>query len=288
MLRREEVERIYLLNEYGMKETKDTQKTRKFIIKVTLIMIALIIIIFLLIRYLGRIENKEKIPTSNVDIFDIIFENNEKSKDNDTEYPDVSNNQNNNSSTYVDSGKRTTNISRSNRNNKNSTKDSNDDNNSGTTNNNKDNNNDENNQEILVYDEEHTEYSKDTELNIFKQTAYHVAEGKIAPTEENSYQFVIRNNNDFNIKYSLEMFETNKYNINMKYRLKLNGNYVIGNDNEYVSAEQLDRYDIGLASNTYDVYTLDWKWIESSNDTHVGTTVDANYKLNLKISATGE
>ena len=45
---------------------------------------------------------------------------------------------------------------------------------------------------------------------------YHVLNGVIAPASENSYQFVIRNHNKFNIKYSLEFIEENKYNINMK------------------------------------------------------------------------
>ena len=85
---------------------------------------------------------------------------------------------------------------------------------------------------VEVFDEK-TAYSKKTTLDIFNSSTYYVADNKIAPASENSYQFVIRNNNDFNIEYDLDMIEENKYNINMKYRLKLNGVYVAGSDEEW-------------------------------------------------------
>ncbi len=146
-------------------------------------------------------------------------------------------------------------------------------------------NNDDNTEnKVVVYDSD-TEYSSNTPLNIFTQTAYYVVEDKIAPTSENTYQFVIKNSNNFNIKYNIQAMETNKYNINMKYRLKQNGDYVLGNDNEYVTADEIEQYNIGLAGNTYDVYTLDWKWFESSNDTEIGEDISSYYKLNLKVTA---
>ena len=71
----------------------------------------------------------------------------------------------------------------------------------------------------------------------------------------------------------------------MKYRLKLNGVYVAGNANKWLTYDELNQYNIGLSSNTYNVYTLEWKWFESKNDTEVGTNINSNYKLELKITA---
>ncbi len=139
---------------------------------------------------------------------------------------------------------------------------------------------------VEVFDEQ-IEYSQNTKLHIFTNTAYYVVNNKIAPSSSNSYQFVIRNNNEFNIKYDLDLLEENKYNINMKYRLKLNGVYVAGSDDEWLTYDELKQENIGLAANTYDVYALDWKWFEGSNDTEVGTNIDSNYKLELKITASG-
>lgn len=138
---------------------------------------------------------------------------------------------------------------------------------------------------LIVVEDNTTVYSANTPLRIFTHTSYNIVNNVIAPMSENSYQFVIRNNNDFDLNYSFEAIEENKYNINMKYRLKLNGKYVLGNDNKYVTAKDLYQYDITLNSGNHDVYTLDWKWFESKNDTEIGTNINSNYKLNLKILA---
>ena len=231
-------------------EQKEKKNERNFIV-MQLILIALIIIIFLLVRNLGFIDHKSRIPTGNIDIFDIIFK---KDCDNNCYGDNNNDNSNNNEGNFA-------------------------------------NTNGSNNQTIPedkdgveVFDRQ-TEYSEDTQLRIFTNTAYYVVDSKIAPASENTYQFVIRNNNEFNIKYDLDLLEENKYNVNMKYRLKLNGVYVAGNDNEWLTYEELKQENIELTANTYDVYTLDWKWFEGSNDTEVGTNINSNYRLDLKITA---
>lgn len=244
-------------------EKINESKKEKYIIIVLLILIILLIVVSFFVRYLGRINNKLQIPTGNVDIFDIVFCKNNCCGDNCNCKFCQSDNENiicNNCNTNYNNCNNASNSINNNA--------SSEDVISG----------------IIVYDEEN-KYSENTPLNIFTQTTYYVLKDKIAPESKNSYQFVIRNNNNFNIKYNLEMIEDNKYNINMKYRLKLNGKYVAGNDKEYVTAEELKQYTIGLSSKTYDVYTLDWKWIESDNDTEIGKDINAKYKLNLKISA---
>ena len=219
---------------------KQEKKNEKNFIVMLLILIALIIIIFLLVRSLGFIDHRPRIPTGNIDIFDIIFKK------------DCDNNCNCSDGTTSVGG-------------------------SGSESN-------EDKDGVEVF-ERQIEYSQDTQLHIFTNTAYYVVDNKIAPASENSYQFVIRNNNEFNIKYDLDLLEDNKYNINMKYRLKLNGVYVAGNDDKWLTYDELKQENIALAANTYDVYTLDWKWFEGSNDTEVGTNINSNYKLDLRITA---
>ena len=235
------------------REEKQNRKERLFLI-IILIIITIFVIIYLLISYFGRIEHKPKIPTGNVDIFEIIFGGNcvNSCKCNNC----------NNSNICCDYCKNNCSCYSQNTE-------------SGIGN------------KVTVYDGD-TEYSSNTPLNIFTQTAYYVVEDKIAPTSENTYQFVIRNRNDFNIRYSLKAEETNIYNINMKYRLKRNGYYVVGNDNKYVTADEIEQYNIQLADNTYDVYTLDWKWFEGSNDTEIGEDISSYYKLNLEVTANQE
>lgn len=258
------------------KEDKNSQEKRTILL--FLILIALIIIIYLLIRCMGVIDHRPLTPTGNVDVFDIIFGKdtcgtNCNCNCNSPTCPSTPSGGAGNTSNkptggtnieYPSTGEPST---------------------------------DEEDKPVqippeeqegfLTYDKD-IMYSQDTPLNIFTQTAYYVVEDKIAPASENSYQFVVRNNNDFNVIYNLTLKETNKYNINMKYRLKLNGKYVVGNDDEYVTYDKLNQYNISLASRNLDVYTLDWKWFESSNDTEIGSNIEANYQLALEITASEE
>ena len=200
-------------------EQKNERRKEKNVILIFLILIVLIIITFLLIQFLAKIDNNEKIPTGNVDIFDITF-------------------------AYANSS----------------------------------------DGQVIVEDAESI-FSTNTPIRIFTHSSYYIANDLIAPESQNSYQFVIRNNNDFKIKYNFDVQEENKYNINMKFRLKLNGVYVVGSNDEYVTADELFQYDMILADNNYDVYTLDWKWFEGPNDTEIGTNINSKYKLSLDIAA---
>ncbi len=259
-----------------MSTQKKKEKTneKNFVVMI-LILIALIIIIFLLVGNLGFIDHRPRIPTGNVDIFDIIFQ---KNCDTTCTCNCICNNGNCNNCNNTTGGNANTNNNTG----------SNTENTGESSGSVKPNipTSPEDKDGIEVFDEE-TEYFQNTQLHIFTNTAYYVVDDKIAPTSENTYQFVIRNNNEFNIKYDLDLFEDNKFNINMKYRLKLNNVYVAGNDDEWLTYKELQQKDIELAANTYDVYTLDWKWFESSNDTEVGTKINSNYKLELKITASG-
>lgn len=137
--------------------------------------------------------------------------------------------------------------------------------------------------DVIIYDDDIV--YKDNEAQIFKHSSFNIVDNKIAPTSRNSYKFIVRNGNSFNIKYNLVMKEENNYNINMRYRLKLRGRYVIGDSDTWVKAEELQRIGILLANNSYDTYTLDWCWFESENDTEVGTNVESHYKLFIGMYA---
>lgn len=140
-----------------------------------------------------------------------------------------------------------------------------------------------NNEKLSVYDDDHTPVTWDgaNDLKIFEKTLYTV-DGKIAPESSNTYQFVVRNNTKYNIKYDIDFIETNPYNINMKYKLKKNDTYLI---DHYVSASELNITDMPLNSSNNDTYYLEWKWISSDNDTQIGKVGNASYGLKIEIKA---
>ena len=191
-----------------MEQKKENDKK---IILMMLILLAIIILIIIALSYLGKIENKQPIPTGNVDIFDVIFEEENKKEDSSTtEIENANVNSNNQEDQKMIVGKVRKNNKKS------------------------------NGGSLVVHDNEN-KWSDWTKLNIFKNPSYFIEENKIAPTSKNSYQFVIRNNSDVGIKYSLNLNEINDYKINMKYKLKQNGEYVAGNDNEYVTFDKLTK-----------------------------------------------
>ena len=139
--------------------------------------------------------------------------------------------------------------------------------------------------EFEVYDANHTAvtWNGASNLNIFTKTA-HTMEGKIAPESSNTYQFIIKNGTPYNLKYQIKFVEVNNYNINMKYKLKKDGTYLM---DHYVKASELNVSDLLINSGESSTFDLEWKWISSSNDTNVGENPEASYGLKIEVDAEG-
>ena len=123
------------------------------------------------------------------------------------------------------------------------------------------------------------------ELRIFENPAYEY-EKKIAPGSYNSYAFVIRNNNSFDVVVDINFLEDNPKNINLQFKLKNKGNYLIGNIDKYASLNGNKKItNIKLPAKSQLAYILDWKWIDSNNDTEIGFDITSKYKLSIIIGA---
>ena len=185
-----------------MKDKKDK------IIKITLI----IIIILLLIHNCTLIKKKgkEKKPSGNVNIIEIICENNDNKCDikdkNDKKTSDDTNDDNldtSNNKNSVGGNKTTTDTNKKNKDNTSPT--------SGT-----EETSDDQLEELTVLDNDIT-WQDTTELKIFENSMYNL-EGVIAPETSNTYEFVVKNSTKYNVKYNINFIETNPYHINMKYK----------------------------------------------------------------------
>ena len=227
---------------------QDNQNKKKNIIIVILIIIIILLLLYLLIHNFGKIENYgPKVPTGNVDVFDIDCTCEDCTKDVFNEDDD-------------------TNKDKSSQQNRK-------DYNSGTT---------EDYKDIIVYDNYKIWDNK--KLRIFSNPAYEY-QSKLAPGSENSYAFMIRNNNNFAVTVDITFEEENEKDINMQYKLKNNGDYLIGSENNYQKIENKKVTGITLPAKSSKSYILDWKWIDSDNDTQIGFDPDANYKLSITIGA---
>lgn len=224
------------------------------------IMILLIIIIILLLLFnLNDNEDKKALnQTGNVDIFDILCDKNcncsiDDEPDNDDDDDDDKNNAGDNSDFNGNnsSGGNSNNMS------------------SGTGN-------------FEAYDDTAV-WQSTNNLRIFENPIYD-NDSVIAPLSTNSYKFVIRNSTSYEVNYKIDFTEENKHNINMKYRLKKNNNYVVGSDSVWVTYSELELKSNNIGARENDTFILEWKWFESDNDTLVGT-LDSSYTLNINLSA---
>ena len=120
------------------------------------------------------------------------------------------------------------------------------------------------------------------ELRIFSNPAYEY-DSIIAPGSSNSYTFVIRNNNTFDIVVNVVMTEENPSGANMKYKLRSQGTYLVGNDKNYEDVSKLNIGEIVLPANSQKSFILDWKWVDSDKDTDSGVSIDNIYKLILNV-----
>ena len=134
-----------------------------------------------------------------------------------------------------------------------------------------------------VYDQNKTPvaWNGASDLNIFTNSS-HEKEGTIAPESKGTYEFKIKNSTTYDMKYSISFDEDNEKHINMKYKLKRNGSYVI---DHYVSSNELIVNNQLIDSNDEDIYYLEWYWEETSHDIEIGTGPTATYKLQINVDA---
>lgn len=130
---------------------------------------------------------------------------------------------------------------------------------------------------VVVTDEYFT-WKKTNKLKIFENKSFQNKE-IVAPGSTGKYNFSIKNNKSCNIVYKIDFSEQNKDYINMKYKLKRNDIYL---NTSWVSYKELNIKNYLLKGNSQDSYVLEWKWVESDNDTKAGK-IGAKYTLSLNI-----
>lgn len=144
------------------------------------------------------------------------------------------------------------------------------------------NNDVEKNGMLKVYDND-VDWSSKNELRIFANPVYNF-KNIVAPGSHNMYKYIVNNNEKFDVLYGLKFLEDNKDSINMKFKLKRNGEYIIGDDLNWESLNNKVINDLPLGINSYDVYLLEWKWMDGKDDTKAGFN-QSDYKLNIEIKA---
>ena len=243
------------------KEKKEQRETNRLLVVAVLL---LLLIAGLLLWLLLRPQELIKVPTGNVDIFDIKIgcrcggddENCDKDEDGDG----VSDENTPGENGYKNYSKGTIN---------------------GHTSENKDDG-------IVYVDDNNGLYVFQKNLKIFENPAFAYT-NKVAPGVSNSYDFKVHNETNNAIRYNIDFLEESEYTVNMQYRLRRGNNYVIGSENNWVSGKDLKMTTLKqLASDGVDGYTLDWKWPyedgKDAQDTEAGEKMASEYVLSIKVN----
>lgn len=137
---------------------------------------------------------------------------------------------------------------------------------------------------IIEITENEIDWGDIEDLNIFSNPEF---ENKkiIAPRSQSSYKFAIENKLDNKVVYNIAMSETNEYNVNMKYKLKLDNVYIVGDEDTWVDVEDMQLDKVIVMPNSKNIYTVEWYWEDANNDTEIGKQIYAEYKLHINIEA---
>lgn len=131
--------------------------------------------------------------------------------------------------------------------------------------------------------EDDFQITRDTKLNIFNTKRIN-GQKVIAPMQSGSYKFMIRNDSNYNMIYSLKFTDDMTNFVNMKYRLKIDNIYIRGNKKEYVGIGELNVNDIIVPKNSVNIYTLEWNWeSDDKKDIYIGTQEDQYYYFKIEI-----
>lgn len=254
---------IYVIRSQSKNEyTKDYRMIRRIkdiVILVFFIMTYVNIFMIGKVNYKSGDSNNDKFAMNTVPEQNIVKNN-------------VDNNVNNNSQNGINNNVNN-NVNNNSRNNSNSN--SNNNSNSGSN-------------EIIdsdinfVVTEDSKSWNQIGNLGIFKN-AYSNS-NKIYPGISGKYEFKVENKSDFYINYKINMEVLSNYNVNLKYKIIKNGEY-LNTEYKYINEINIPNYD--LANGSKDTYIIEWKWIDDDqSDTLAGQNADL-VKYSLKISISG-
>lgn len=241
-------------------EKEERKSNKALIVAVILLLLTVGVLLWLLLK---PVPEPEKVPTGNVDVFDIRIGcicKKEDSKECDPDedgflpYSTPGRNSASNSSERTINGETDTDID---------------------------------DKGIVYVDDKNGNYIYQRSLKIFENPAFAYT-NKIAPGVSNSYDFKVHNETKNAIRYSIDFEESSEYPIYMRYRLKRAGNYIVGSDTEWVGASELVSAMKQLSMDSVDSYTLDWEWPYESGrdalDTEIGENMTSEYVLGIKIN----
>lgn len=135
---------------------------------------------------------------------------------------------------------------------------------------------------IIKVFEDGKQWNQINNLNIFANP-YFDDNNVIAPGIKHRYNFDVQNASNKKIIYFIKFKEENSNQINLKYRLKKNNEYVLGDNDEWIYINNQTTNNYVLDGKSKEGYSLEWYWEDSDRDTAVGQDKNVSYKIDIEI-----
>lgn len=122
----------------------------------------------------------------------------------------------------------------------------------------------------IIIKAENIEVDTKQEMNIFGDI--------IAPMSKGTFKFSVQNDTNEDVVYHIQFLDEMSTFVNMKYRLKMDNIYIVGNKDEYVSIDKMNLKSIISPKDSTSIYVLEWFWeSDDEKDTYVGSKAEEQY-----------
>ena len=144
-------------------------------------------------------------------------------------------------------------------------------------------------QGMVVIDKDQT-WTNNTQINLFEENE--LGNRLVYPGVAGKYSFTVKNTGLYDHNATVRIQDTNDFHIPLDIRMKRDGVYVLGNEDNWVDSATYESEDYLMKPQSDSVYEIEWKWDfeagQDPRDTSLGYNAHFEkepYLLNITVNA---
>lgn len=142
--------------------------------------------------------------------------------------------------------------------------------------------------DVQVQEKEGPVWQQNTEISLFADRTGSGENRKLMPGSKGSYEFLVSNRNTYGIAYRMQISAPpGQLLLPLRYRLKSDDRYLCGDQDTWMTADQLAAATVTLSSGEEREYLLEWQWLFAGGndilDTKIGSAADLEYRVIVMI-----
>ena len=131
-------------------------------------------------------------------------------------------------------------------------------------------------------------WQQNTEISLFADRTGAGENRKLMPGSKGSYEFLVSNRNTYGVAYRMQISApSGQLLLPLRYRLKSDDRYLCGDQDTWLTADQLAAATVTLSPGEEREYLLEWQWLFAGGndrlDTIIGSAADLEYHVIVMI-----